>query len=135
MNGIKGKISSEGGTACLQFLYVLLEKCLRGTQLMNSLTKTALSKFIGSLTFLLVSQSSSMKMPTLNFSQYYLPALQFVFNSICDPMSGTMAARALHQLCIQGSDIVTSFRDNCQLPVICELVSASNQIIINMNIR
>jgi len=138
MDGIKGKINSESGIACLQFLNLLLEKCLTNNQSMNSITKTALSKFIGSLTFLLISSTSTtstylMKAPTLNFYQYYLPSLQFVFNSISDPMAAATSARALHQLCIQGNNIVTSFRDNGQLPMICDLVNASNQLLININ--
>ena len=135
MDGIKAKINSEGGVICIQFLFTLLQKSLLSNQSMNSLLKNALSKLIGSLTFLLVStQSASFlkKVPDLNFGQLYLPALQFVFHAISDPISSTTAARALHQLCIQGSTILISFGEGGQPPMICELVDAANHVLINI---
>ena len=137
MDGIKGMIKSEGGVICLQFLFTLLQKCLLTNQHMNSLIMNALSKLIGSLTFLLISSPSASfleKVPNLNFGQLYLPALQFTFNAISDSLSATSGAKALHQLCVQGSNFVTSIRDGGQLPMICELVDAANHVLMNINI-
>lgn len=136
MDGIKAKVNSEGGVICLQFLFTLLQKSLLSNQPMNSLLKNALSKLIGSLTFLLISTQSAtflQKLPDLNFGQLYLPALQFVFHAISDSISSTTAAKALHQLCIQGSNIVVSFREGGQLPMICELVDAANHVLVNIH--
>jgi len=150
MDSIKSVMKSEqGGTGSMQFILSTLHLVLHLPHLIlpnKCELQNTICKFIGSLTFLLTADPKNS--PHLApFAALFVPALEYVFCALQNPVASKSASKAFYQLCIHGQRILSgtvlpatieganfsathaSDLSSSNTPLICKLVAASAQLI------
>jgi len=126
-SGLKSNLQSQKSGVAVNFLAEALRRVLQwqpdNTVLCHSQLADTACRFMASATFVLTRRPSTPA-GHLNMNDFLLPCLEYAFKAIRVPQAAPAAARAILQLSVHGSSLLSSRQD-----VVPGLVAATAQLI------